>query len=175
MWYRKAADQGLVSAQVSLAVLYMKGAILPKDDIEAYAYSNLAASSSTTARNNRETLEKTLSREEIAAGQRRTRELQREIEAKRSAAAAPASPQLGLVATGEVRVTLRRRNADDSEGEIVYTGVIAAGESRYVPRQGALFVEASVAENLELEINGRRYNLGEMLGTGPRRGNLPAP
>jgi hypothetical protein len=91
------------------------------------------------------------------------------------AAAAPKGPQLGLVANGAVEVTLRRKNADDSEGEIVYTGFLAAGETRSVPRPGALFVQASVAENLDLEINGKRYNLGQMLGTGPRRGQLPAP
>jgi len=91
------------------------------------------------------------------------------------APAAPKGPQLGLVATGAVQVTLRRKNADDSEGEIVFTGFLAAGESRSVPRAGALFVEASLAENLALEINGKRYNLGQMLGTGPRRGQLPAP
>lgn len=92
-----------------------------------------------------------------------------------TAPAAPKGPQLGLVATGAVQVTLRRKNADETEGEIVYTGFLAAGESRSVPRPGALFVEASVAENLELEISGKRYNLGQMLGTGPRRGQLPAP
>ncbi len=92
-----------------------------------------------------------------------------------TAPAAPKGPQLGLVATGAVQVTLRRKNADETEGEIVYTGFLAAGESRSVPRPGALFVEASMAEILELEINGKRYNLGQMLGNGPRRGQLPAP
>jgi hypothetical protein len=82
---------------------------------------------------------------------------------------------LGLVASNPVQVTVRRKNADESEGEVVFTGMLNAGENRSVPRPGALYIEASAAENLQIEISGKRYNLGQLLGSGYQRGQLPAP
>lgn len=90
-------------------------------------------------------------------------------------ASAPRGPMLGLVATNAVQVSIRRKNADESEGEMVFSGLLNAGESRTVPRTGALFIEASAAENLQIEINGKRHNLGQLLGSGYQRGQLPAP
>lgn len=92
-----------------------------------------------------------------------------------SATTAPRGPVLGLVATSPVQVNIRRKNADETEGEVIYAGMMSAGESRTVPRPGALFIEASAAENLQIEINGRRHNLGQLLGNGYQRGQLPAP
>ncbi len=92
-----------------------------------------------------------------------------------TATAASRSPELGLIATNPVQVTVRRKNADDSEGELVFSGMLNPGDSKTVPRPGALFIEASAAENLQIEINGRRHNLGQLLGTGYQRGQLPAP
>lgn len=91
------------------------------------------------------------------------------------AATTPRGPTLGLIATNAVQVNIRRKNADESEGEVVYTGMMSAGETRTVPRPGALFIEASAAENLQIEINGRRHNLGQLLGNGYQRGQLPGP
>lgn len=82
-WYRKAAEQGIAEAQFNLGVFYATGRGVAKDQVEAYAWFNLAAVNEKEGRTNREILEKILSREEIAAGQRRTRELQKEIEAER--------------------------------------------------------------------------------------------
>ena len=53
-----------------------------KDEIEAYAYYNLAGITYEKARNNLTTLEKKLSPEARLRGQQRTKELQKEIEAK---------------------------------------------------------------------------------------------
>jgi TPR repeat protein len=86
-WMLKSANQGNVVAQGDLGVFYMDGKVVPKDYVEAYAFLNLAAATLTTAGELRDGLEKTISREEIAAGQRRTRELQKEIKAKRSTSA----------------------------------------------------------------------------------------
>jgi cytoskeleton protein RodZ len=91
------------------------------------------------------------------------------------AAAAARSPLLGLVASNPVQVTIRKKNADETEGEIVFSSMLNAGESKTVPRAGALFIEASAAENLQIEINGKRHNLGQLLGNGYQRGQLPAP
>ena len=85
-WYRKAAEQGIAMAQINLGVRYANGTGVAKDQVEAYAWFNLAAIKDESGKKNRKILEETLSREEIAAGQRRTRELQKEIEAKQKGA-----------------------------------------------------------------------------------------
>ncbi len=43
-WYRKAAEQGDVTAQATLGLLYSIGQGLPRDDVEAYFWLDLAAS-----------------------------------------------------------------------------------------------------------------------------------
>jgi TPR repeat protein len=43
-WYRKAADQGDPTAQGTLGVLYSIGQGVPRDDVEAYFWLDLAAS-----------------------------------------------------------------------------------------------------------------------------------
>lgn len=93
------------------------------------------------------------------------------------AATSPAvrGPVLTFIASNPVQVNVRRKNADESEGETLFTGMLATGESKTIPRPGAVFIEASRAENLEIEINGKRHNLGALLGNGYQRGQLPAP
>ena len=84
-WYRKAAHEGDAPSQFNLAHLYADGHGVAKDEIEAYAYYNLAGITLEDARKNLTNLEGRLSREEVAAGQKRTKELQKEIEAKMAA------------------------------------------------------------------------------------------
>jgi TPR repeat protein len=43
-WYRLAAEQGLAGAQAHLGIMYMAGNGVPRDDVLAYMWSNLAAS-----------------------------------------------------------------------------------------------------------------------------------
>jgi hypothetical protein len=43
-WYRKAAEEGDVGAQATLAVLYSMGQGVPRNDVEAYYWFDLAAS-----------------------------------------------------------------------------------------------------------------------------------
>jgi hypothetical protein len=43
-WYRKAADQGDATAQGTLGVLYSMGQGVPRSDVEAYFWLDLAAS-----------------------------------------------------------------------------------------------------------------------------------
>jgi len=80
--YRKSADQGFARAQGSLAFCYINGQGVPKDEIEAYAYWNLAQVTDEKSRRNFSRLEEALSPEERLKGQQRTRELQKDIEAK---------------------------------------------------------------------------------------------
>jgi cytoskeleton protein RodZ len=85
---------------------------------------------------------------------------------------------IGISAIRPVQVTVRRRNADESDGEIIFSGGMAAGQTRTVARPGALYVEADIPENLDIEVNGRHFNLGEMLaqfGPGYKKALLPAP
>ena len=79
-WYRKAANQGDAYAQWILANRYHRGEGVAKDDVEAYAYWNLAGVTLQEGREEVAELEKKLSRDEVVAGQKRTRELKLEIE-----------------------------------------------------------------------------------------------
>jgi TPR repeat protein len=81
-WLRKAAEQGNSEAQLSLGTYYSEGRGVLKDSIEAYAYISLAGLTNESARKFLTNLEKDLSRNEIVAGQKRAKELQKEIDAK---------------------------------------------------------------------------------------------
>jgi cytoskeleton protein RodZ len=78
-------------------------------------------------------------------------------------------PTFGLIATSPVQVTVRKKNADGSEGEFLFSGLVSPGETKIVSRPGAVFIEANLPENLMLEINGRRIPIVHP------RGELPAP
>jgi hypothetical protein len=81
-WFRKAAEQGVDEAQFNLAYRYYSGLGVAKDFVEAYAYMNLAGITMEAARKSLIGLEGEISPEQVAAGQRRTKELQAEIFAK---------------------------------------------------------------------------------------------
>ncbi len=83
-WWRKAALQGHVMAQFNLGLSYATGRGVAKDEIEAYAYWNLAGITNEDARHNLSILEKEMTPESRIQGQRRTKELQKEIEAKKA-------------------------------------------------------------------------------------------
>jgi transcriptional regulator with XRE-family HTH domain len=84
-------------------------------------------------------------------------------------------PTFGLIATGPVKVTLRRKNADDSEGEFVFASTLAAGERKLIPWTNELYVEAVPPQNLEVDLSGRRFNLAASVGAGVNRGLIPPP
>ena len=74
-WYRKAAEQGDASAQFNLGLSYCKGEGAPQDYVEAYKWANLsAAQGNTNAAKLRDLLTKGMTREQIAEGQRLSRE-----------------------------------------------------------------------------------------------------
>ena len=81
-WYRKAAEQGDAKGQCNLAACYARGTGVAKYPVEAYAYWNLAGITVEVARNNLAILEKEMSPDQIAAGKKRTKELQKEIDAR---------------------------------------------------------------------------------------------
>jgi TPR repeat protein len=42
-WCKKAADQGVASAQYQLGVMYAQGQVVPRDYVQAHIWTNLAA------------------------------------------------------------------------------------------------------------------------------------
>ena len=75
-WYRKAAGQGHAGALVSLAFMYKGGEGVPKDDIQAYAWANLAgAQGHESARELRAGFSANMTRAQIAEAQKLSREL----------------------------------------------------------------------------------------------------
>ena len=83
-WWRKAAEMGNASAQFSLGVYYASGIVVAKDQVEAYAYWDLSGITDEGARNNLARLKTIMSPEYISRGQQRTKELQKEIAAKKA-------------------------------------------------------------------------------------------
>jgi TPR repeat protein len=69
-WYTKAADQGDVSAQGTLGVLYSMGQGVPHDDVEAYFWFDLAASVKSPSQEkyaaNRQMIGERITAEELA-------------------------------------------------------------------------------------------------------------
>jgi hypothetical protein len=94
-WWRKVAEQGNPEAQFKLGNCYAKGTGVSKDEIEAYAYWSIAGIISDDARVSLASLEKQMSAGKIAAGQKRTKELQKEFSTKMAAKRAAYAKQAG--------------------------------------------------------------------------------
>ena len=74
-WYRLAAEQGYASAQYNLGYMYANGEGVPEDYVLAYMWWNLAAAQGVEdARGNKDLVEQEMTREQIAEGQRLSRE-----------------------------------------------------------------------------------------------------
>jgi hypothetical protein len=87
-WYSKALAMGITSARTSidfcyasLGSAYKNGRGVNKDLNEAYAYYKLAAVSNPSLKHYLETLEKDMTPEQIEAGEKRSKEIQTEMEA----------------------------------------------------------------------------------------------
>ena len=73
-WFRKAAEQNFAKAQYNLSVCYAAGAGVAKDNCEAYKWRLLAAGQGDeVAKKNMTALERKLTPEQIAEGQKRAR------------------------------------------------------------------------------------------------------
>jgi TPR repeat protein len=93
--FKKAAFQGYDLAQYELAISYSLGNGVIKDTIEAYAYWNIAGVTNLVARDQLQALENKMLHDEVVAGQKRTRELKKEIEASIEAKKAEAEKKAG--------------------------------------------------------------------------------
>ena len=70
-WYRLAAEQGEAIAQANLGFMYSRGEGVPEDDVLAYMWDNLAAAQGNeAAQRNKDLVERRMTREQIAEGQR---------------------------------------------------------------------------------------------------------
>ena len=91
-WFRKGADQGDALNQNNLGFCYAEGKGVAKDEVEAYAYLNLKGARESLAIF---FLEKGMSPDARLRGQQRTKELQKEIDAKSAAKRAEALKKAG--------------------------------------------------------------------------------
>ncbi len=82
------ADKGDKVAQHAAGLSYLLGVGVAKDEVEAYAYFCVSGGSYEPARSSMARLEKKLSAEEAAAGQKRAKQLQEEMAVKRIATGA---------------------------------------------------------------------------------------
>jgi TPR repeat protein len=74
-WHGLAAEQGLANSQYALGLLYSNGLGVPEDIVLAYMWFNLtAAQGHETAQGNKDAVEQRMTREQIAEGQRLSRE-----------------------------------------------------------------------------------------------------
>ena len=82
-WYRNAARQGTVEAQFNLGVSYANGQGVPQDLVYAHKWLNLAGSQGLEeAQENRRTIERQMTRGQIAEAQRLAHEWMREFESR---------------------------------------------------------------------------------------------
>ncbi len=75
-------------------------------------------------------------------------------------AATPAERTITLVALDVVRVNVKRKLPDESEGEDIFLGTLARGQRQVVPWPGPIYIQMSAGQNLEVEYQGKRYPTG---------------
>jgi len=85
-WFLKSAEQGNIAAQCQVGYCYLLGRGLPRDEIEGYAYLNMASAKDESLRQDVRELEREMPVSARYAGQQRTRQLIKEIEDKKEAA-----------------------------------------------------------------------------------------
>jgi len=74
-------------------------------------------------------------------------------------AANPVSERMiTLVALDVVRVSVLHKNADGSEGDLIFQGTLTRGQSQPVAWPGPIYIRASAGENLQIEYKGRRFD-----------------
>ena len=88
-WYRKLAEKGHANAQAHMGQYYQSGEGVAKDEVESYAYYNLSQ------RRPGDLVGKRMSPEDVLRVRQRTKELQKEIDAKIAAKKAEDIKQAG--------------------------------------------------------------------------------
>ena len=79
-WFRKAAELGNADAMTNLGLMYDNGEGVIEDDVEAYAWFNVAAAKGQKmVAEKRDNIKKSMTPEQIAEGQKRSREIMKAI------------------------------------------------------------------------------------------------
>jgi hypothetical protein len=73
-WYKMAADQNFITAQNNLGIMYAQGNGVEKDNIEAYKWLTLAGQRITNAMMFRQSIEKSMTPEQIEEARKRVEE-----------------------------------------------------------------------------------------------------
>ena len=88
-WWRKAAEQGHDFAQYNLGLMYHNGSLVPADDVAAYAWYSVAATSGFDyAPKKRDFIKRQLTNPQLEEGQVMAREIFERIEKRKAAGAA---------------------------------------------------------------------------------------
>jgi len=82
-WMYKAAAAKYPKAYHALGAYFELGMGVPKDELEAYAYYNLASPFLPWSASSRDIMERTMTSEQRLAGQKRSKEILKELEAKK--------------------------------------------------------------------------------------------
>jgi len=123
-WYRKAALNGHTQTQCDIGVRYLYGGMgVAKDEIEAYAYFALAATSNEQASKNLAFLQKQLSGDSRLLGLKRKKELQDEMAATKLGKVVGSSQaeRLGGQSADSNSVSKEEKLRKDSEDDRVKT------------------------------------------------------
>ncbi len=75
----------------------------------------------------------------------------------------PRTPILHLIALRPVQVSVTVAINDRDDGEVLWRGQLATGETKLVPYSTDIFLDANPGEALEVELNGQRINWGAAL------------
>ncbi|MDB6168116.1 MAG: transcriptional regulator, family [Verrucomicrobia bacterium] len=76
-----------------------------------------------------------------------------------------AEKTITLVALDVVRVTVKHKNADGTEGDLIYQGTLTRGQTQTVAWPGPIYITASAGENLQIEYRGKRFD-SKFIGPG---------
>ncbi|HEY1111029.1 MAG TPA: helix-turn-helix domain-containing protein [Opitutaceae bacterium] len=76
---------------------------------------------------------------------------------------APRTPILHLIALRPVQVTVTVAISEREDGEVLWRGQLAAGETKLIPYSTDIFLDANPREALDIENNGERVNWGARL------------
>ena len=78
-WFRLAAEQGVDIAQYNLGVMYFNGDGVPEDNVQAFAWANIAGANGHDVSSLKEMLKKVLSQQDMSEAQSLTRQLKKDF------------------------------------------------------------------------------------------------
>lgn len=83
----------------------------------------------------------------------------------------PGDRTIGLVASAAIP----QISATDANGTVLFSGPLKAGESRSVPRTGAITIQTESPQSVMIEVGGQQYPLKDRNGQFIKRSTVQAP